>query len=149
MAGSHGDNSPSGEVYEDSLRAIAYYFQQRSCRQCSQPYTREGIEFLRQEPGVIVVRVCCASCGHPLGIALVGMNTTASAETCQHGRPAASGHPRAQRYPGEWTKRDSDRLSARPPISYDDVLNAHQFFDSLDADWSKLLPKTTRQKNAG
>jgi hypothetical protein len=149
MAGSHGDGSPSGGVHEDSLRAIAHYFQQRSCRQCSQPYTREGIEFLRQEPGVMVVRVCCTSCGHPLGIALVGMNTSAPASTCQHGRPATAVAKRSPRYPSEWTKRDANRLSDKPPISYDDVLSAHEFFQALDNDWSRFLPKSNRQRNAG
>jgi hypothetical protein len=147
MAASHGDGSLSGGVHGDSLQAIAQYFKQRSCRQCSQPYTREGIEFLRQEPGVIVVRVACVSCGHPLGIALVGMNTAGQQGTCQHGRPAAPAEKKGDRYPSEWTKRDADRLGSKPPISYDDVLNAHEFFASLGDDWSRNLPKG-RQKNA-
>ena len=67
MAAAHGDGSLSGGVHGESLKAITQYFQQRSCRQCLQPYTADGIEFLRQEPGVIVVRVACSSCGHPLG----------------------------------------------------------------------------------
>jgi hypothetical protein len=96
---------------------------------------------------VIVVRVACASCGHPLGIALVGMSTGSQSGTCQHGRPNSSSS-RADRQPSEWTKRDVDRLAHRPPISYDDVLSAHEFFTALGDDWSRQLPKFSRQKNA-
>lgn len=143
MVHSQGDSSRSGGVHGDGFQAIQHYFQQRSCRHCSQPYTPEGIEFIREEPGVMVVRVGCSICGRPLGIALVGMNSTdPSSPLCHHGRPSAGGTNQRKKYPSEWTKKDADRLSANPPISYDDVLSAHEFFSDLGSDWSKLLPKT-------
>jgi hypothetical protein len=53
--------------------------------------------------------------------------------------------PRAQKVrvncPPDWTKKDIERLSPGPAISYDDVLNAHEFFSTLGSDWAKHLPK--------
>lgn len=137
MVASHGDSSPGGGVHGDSFQAIAHYFQQRNCRNCTRPYTAEGIEFLREEPGVIVVRVGCANCGSPLGIALVGMNNLPPA---LNGAPAPE-RPIHRRHPRDWSKRDADRLTDKPPISYDDVLAAHQFFAEVGDNWSQFLPK--------
>lgn len=142
MVASHGDNFPSG-VHGDSFQAITAYFQQRSCRYCSESYRPEGIELVREEPGVVVVKVGCLSCGQPLGIALVAVNTPAqtpaTAPSCMHGRPTAQ--VAGKRQPSDLSKRDMDRLGKKPPISYDDVLSAHQFFQSLGSDWAQHLPK--------
>jgi hypothetical protein len=125
------------------MRAITEYFRKRFCKHCDQPYTAEGIELIRHEPGVIVVRVVCCACSTPLGIALVGMNTPSQLGTCQHGRPGTNTPQPARKWilPGEWTKRDACRLGENPPISYDDVLAAHEFFDALGDDWAKHLPR--------
>jgi hypothetical protein len=142
MVASHGDNFPSG-VHGDGLQAIAAYFQQRSCRSCSLPYTSEGIELVRQEPGVVVVKVGCSNCGQPLGIALVGVNSPAQPSTCVHGRPKS----RSESRPADWSKKDVERFSKKPKISYDDVLEAHEFFQSLGADWAKHLPKNASKRS--
>lgn len=116
-----------GNLHGGSFQAIQEYFQQKECRFCSQLFKSEGIQLLREEPGVIVVRVCCCDCGRPLGVAIVGTTP----------KPAKAQSP----HPKDWTKRDKDRLVGLPPISYDDVLAAHEFFDSLETDWHKHLPK--------
>ena len=48
-------------------------------------------------------------------------------------------------YPADWTKTDIQRLSKNSRISYDDVLDAHEFFSSLGDDWHKHLPKKTKK----
>ncbi len=116
-----------GNLHGGSFQAIQEYFQQKECRFCSNAFKSDGIQLLREEPGVLVVRVTCSTCGHPLGVAIVG--------TTPKPQKAVSLHPR------DWTKRDRDRLVGMPAITYDDVLNAHQFFKGLDTDWHKLLPK--------
>jgi hypothetical protein len=48
----------------------------------------------------------------------------------------------ARRFPDpELTPAELDRLSAYPPIGYDEVLEAHQFFSTLDKNWQQLLPQ--------
>jgi hypothetical protein len=141
MSASQGENFPNG-LRGHGFEAITAYFEQRSCRACAQPYRADGIQLVREEPGSVVVKVDCMSCGHPLGIALVAVNHVQREPqpnpTCLHGRPSAT--PAANR-PSEWTKRDVDRLGGKPKIGYDDVLSAHEFFQSLGADWAKQLPK--------
>lgn len=115
--------------HNGGFQAIQEYFQQKVCRFCSRQFAQEGIELLRQEPGVLVVRVTCSSCGNPLGVAIVG--TTPKAQT--------NGGKSSQSF-GEWTKKDKNRLGKLPKITYDDVLEAHQFFQNLGSDWTKHLP---------
>jgi hypothetical protein len=119
-----------GKYHGGGFQAIQEYFQQKSCRYCANPFASEGIQLLREEPGVLVVRVSCRSCGHPLGVAIVGT------------APRFKGDKRES--PPDWTKRDVDRLTATPAITYDDVLQAHEFFTNLGDDWAKMLPKPKR-----
>jgi hypothetical protein len=89
MSASYGENNPRG-IHGHGYEAITAYFAQRSCRMCSQPYQADGIQLVREEPGVIVVKVDCTSCGQPLGIALVAVQPareTQQPPTCMHGRP--------------------------------------------------------------
>lgn len=119
-----------GKFHGGSFQAIQEYFQQKFCRFCDHPFTSEGIELLREEPGILVVRVTCRACGRPLGVAIVGT-----------GPNSGRGN---QNYPVEWTKRDFDRLASQPAITYDDVLSAHEFFDNLGSDWSRHVPRIGR-----
>jgi len=119
------------KFYGGSFQAIQEYFQQKSCRNCESHFAAEGIQLLRQEPGVLVVRITCQACGHPLGVAIVGTNPNSQART-------------KAELPLDWTRRDADRLAAKSPISFDDCLNAHHFIDSLGGDWNKHLPKIGR-----
>jgi hypothetical protein len=139
-----GDGYLSGGVHGDSFQAIAHYFQQRTCRSCEQPYAPEGIEFLRQEPGVIVVKVGCSSCGRPLGIALVGMNNMSHG--CSEHKASGTAKTDSPSHPREWSKRDTERLRNKPPITYDDVLSAHEFFSTLGSNWSSFLPRSKKSK---
>jgi hypothetical protein len=113
-----------------SFQAIQEYFQQKFCRNCANLFSSDGIQLLRQEPGVLVVRVTCQSCGHPLGVAIVGC--------------APEKISKKTTLPLDWSRRDAERLSSKPAISYDDLLSAHEFFADLGADWTKHLPKTGR-----
>ena len=140
MVASHGEGFPSGDVHGGGFQAIQEYFQQRSCRYCSRPFLPEGIQLVREEPGVLVVKVGCSDCGRPLGIALVGMNQNANTQAqTQQPLPSCPEHP-----PG-WSKRDIQRLSGKPAITYDDVLRAHQFLNEAGDAWGRHLP-TRKQR---
>lgn len=118
------------QYHAGGFQAIQEYFQQKFCRFCAHPFASEGIQLLREEPGVLVVRVTCHTCSKPLGVAIVG-----TAPRNQKERP---------KVPHDWTKKDIEKLSNRAPITYDDVLDAHSFFNQLGSDWSKLVPRAGR-----
>jgi hypothetical protein len=120
-----------GTFQGGSFQAIQEYFQQKSCRNCASYFAAEGIQLLRQEPGVLVVRIICSACSHPLGVAIVGTNPNATKRL-------------KSELPPDWSRRDLERLTGKSPISFDDVLNAHDFLESLGADWIKHLPRIGR-----
>ena len=145
MFESCGGNFQEGSSQGSGLQLIKEYFQQKSCRHCNRNYTPDGIEFIREEPGMVVVRVGCSGCGQPLGIALVGMSGGGNQKISpdMHRRmPGSFTCPEEARpHPSEWTKGDIQRLSEASRITYDDVLDAHAFFSNLGSDWAKYLPK--------
>jgi hypothetical protein len=145
--GSFQEGSSQGNGYQ----LIREYFQQKSCKHCSRNYSPDGIEFIREEPGLVVVRVGCSNCGQPLGIALVGMSgggNQKSAPEISQRRPSLYGAGDEDiPYPADWSKGDMQRLSNLSRITYDDVLDAHKFFSNLGSDWSKHLPR--RGKRTG
>lgn len=145
MYESCGGNLPEGSSQGNGFQLIREYFQQRVCRHCDNNFTADGIELIREEPGMVVVRVACCNCGQPLGIALVGMSGGGS-QKAQH-RSARSLPPIEEDipYPADWSKNDIQRLAKGSRISYDDVLDAHEFFSSLGDDWQKYLPKKTKR----
>jgi hypothetical protein len=148
MYESCGGNIPDGSSHGNGFELIKEYFQQRFCRHCNSNYAADGIELIREEPGMVVVRVGCSSCGQPLGIALVGMSGgNSKAARSASGKPAKSLPPIEEDipYPADWTKVDIQRLANKPSIGYDDVLDAHEFFSNLDSDWQKYLPKKTKK----
>ncbi len=149
MFESCGGNFPEGSSQGNGFHLIKEYFQQRSCRHCCRNFSSDGIELIREEPGMVVVRVGCSACGQPLGIALVGMSGGGKPE------PAPASSYRSKKmlppieedvpYPADWSKGDIQRLSSARKIGYDDVLDAHEFFSNLGDDWHKHLPKKTKR----
>lgn len=145
MFESRSDNSSGG----GGLQLVREYFQQRACRHCRRKYSPEGIELVREEPGIMVVKVGCNSCGAPLGIAVVGVHKKQkqNSDKAPPAKVRGSQHMIASpSYPSEWSKSDAKRLADLAPITYDDVLDAHEFFASLDSGWNKHLPKPRRPR---
>lgn len=140
MLESCGGNFHEGSYRSNGFYLIQEYFQQRTCKHCCRNYAAEGIELVREEPGLLVVKVACLYCRQPLGIALVGVNGNAKVNALRSDALSeASGS-----MPRDWSKGDVKRLSGLSRITYNDVLDAHEFFSSLDADWQKHLPKKGR-----
>lgn len=149
MYESCGGNFPGGSSQGNGFHLIQDYFKQKTCKHCSCNYSSDGIELIREEPGMVVVRVSCSNCGQPLGIALVGMSNNSKEQVMQSPRQKSTYPTLAEDkpYPSDWTKHDVSRLANNPRITLDDVLDAHEFFSSLGSDWSKFLPRKNKKTN--
>lgn len=88
------------------------------CNVCKHDFDENSIFIKRQEKNLLVLQIICPECGKNFGIALLGVNNIA-------------------------VKENDKALEIQEcplPISYDDVLDAHQFIDKLEKDWSKYIP---------
>ncbi len=94
------------------------------CSKCNSSFKPEGISLLREEENFYVVKIVCTECEQPVGIAIVGIKS----------------HQKEEDQTPELTHEvqlPDDNES--PPITYDEVIDAHKFFSSLGPDWMKHL----------
>jgi hypothetical protein len=120
----------------DAFQLIQNFFTRMRCNFCSHRFSSEDIQLLRQEDGVYIVNVYCNHCRTQNGVAVVGVEMA----NLEHGQDAE----RQQRPHPELTEADLQRLTAFKPISSDDVLDAHTFFNELGHDWMKFIPSEMR-----
>ena len=106
---------------------IKEFFSNIRCTQCHDFFDEESINIVRNENNYTVVRVTCSNCGKSIGLALLGLDKDSIKNSME---------------------RLSDQNNETPveisnngsPITYDDVIDAHNFFYGLGNDWSKHLP---------
>lgn len=91
------------------------------CSQCDREFEEDAIKIMRSENGLLVFQVKCEHCKKCFGMALLGMDSKELAKSLDFGEQ----------------NPDSDDK----PIDYDDVLNAHDFFQNIDENWSKHIKK--------
>ncbi len=99
-------------------KKIEKLFNNLCCSQCKNSFNEESITIKREEDGLTVIGLECKKCGKNFGIALLGFS--------------------------DIDVKDYEPLEVQEgpePINYDDVIDAHKFIQSLDADWQKHLPK--------
>lgn len=108
----------------DAFNLIQNFFTRMRCNFCSQPFTPEDIQLLRQDDGIFIVNVYCNHCNTQNGVAMVGVEVP---EQVYFEDP-------------ELTQEELVRLAEFKPVSHDDVLEAHHFFSNLDAGWMKFIP---------
>ena len=96
-------------------------FSEFCCSACKQDFNEESIKVKREEKDLLVLQVVCQNCGKSFGLAFLGTNTIKE-------------------------KEDSafQMVDCPLPISYDDVLNAHEFIDNLQKDWTKYIPENLK-----
>ena len=110
---------------------IYEFFSHVKCANCQEFFKNDSIQLIRQETNNTVVRIVCSNCGKNLGLAILGVDSAKyknslelEENTCQ-------------------TEDIPVVLHSEPvPITYDDVIKAHEFFSRLGDDWAKHLPKT-------
>jgi hypothetical protein len=109
----------------DAFHLIQNFFTRMRCNFCSHSFSPEDIQLIRQDEGIYIVNVYCNHCRTQNGVAMVGVEA-----------PAAG-----QRFDDpELTEEELVRLADFHPISSDDVLDAHAFFNNLGSDWMKFIP---------
>lgn len=117
-------------------------FKKMKCAHCQAAFAAEGVKLLREEKDYWVVRVHCLSCNQPAGVAIVGVEYEGAAPAVKGGRPAAPEEPQLDRIGAVFnTKKEAEKFDTLQPISTNEVLDAHSFFQNLGSDWMKLLPK--------
>ncbi|MFA6989460.1 MAG: hypothetical protein WC197_05265 [Candidatus Gastranaerophilaceae bacterium] len=109
----------------DDNTSIIKFFSKMSCSRCLNNFSEESITVLREECNYTVVRVTCGFCGKNIGIAILGLDKNEmkkSLEICDE-------------------NAQINVCGDCSPIDYDDVIDAHDFFKSLDASWIRHIPE--------
>ncbi|MDD3420212.1 MAG: hypothetical protein PHE78_06380 [Candidatus Gastranaerophilales bacterium] len=102
------------------LEVIKLFFSKMKCTRCENTFDEEDIEVLRQEDCYTVVRVHCQHCEKNIGLAILGIDKDQMMKSLD---------------------MDCGEIEQTPPaIDYEDVLEAHDFFQGLGDDWVKHLP---------
>ena len=92
-------------------------FSELCCSVCKHDFKEDSIKVKREEKNLLVLQIVCQNCGKSFGLAFLGTNVIEEKED------------------------DAFQMVDCPlPISYDDVLNAHEFIDNLEKDWTKYIP---------
>ena len=109
----------------DNIDIIKDFFANIRCSQCHSPFDKDSVKIVRQEYNYTVVKIICSKCEKNVGLVIVGLDK----------EPVKSNEnidTNLEELPFEFNNT---------PINYDDVIDAHNFFYNLDADWTKHLPK--------
>ncbi len=89
------------------------------CSRCRSEYDENSIKIMRSEKGLLVFQVKCEKCKRCFGMALLGMDSNELEKALD-------------------MDEKKPEINAEP-INYDDVLDAHHFFQNLDENWSKYI----------
>jgi len=126
----------------NNFKLIQEHFSQLHCAYCDCFFSADGVELLREEEDYWVVRVSCAACNQPAGVAIVGIEYEQPGEApAKNAAPATTAKPIT-----DLTAKDRKRLSQFSAITSDDVIDAHAFIQNLGADWTRHLPKKFRKQ---
>lgn len=112
----------------EDFQTIIEFFTKIKCSQCQHSFDKDSVKILRQEENCTVIRVTCSNCSKNIGLAIMGMDKEKSRKTSELSI--------------EEKKLSIELNEELPPIDYDDVISAHNFFYNLGSDWSKHLPNT-------
>ncbi len=112
----------------ENFETIKQFFMNVRCSQCNEYFEENSIQLVRKEENNVVVRVGCSYCGKNLGLAILGVDKSEFQRSLT------------------FQEKDNDQMNSEAtysndPITFEEVAQAHKFFNSLDSDWMKYLPK--------
>ena len=102
---------------------IKKLFASLCCSRCGHDFEDESFNIIREDEHFCVVRVVCAECSKSFGMALLGYQPLDASESPTDEEMAL------------------EIQEGPPPITCDDVIDAHNFIKNLDKDWQKHIPK--------
>lgn len=111
----------------DRFEIIQDFFSRMQCHFCEHHLEPEGVELIRHDEDVYIVNVHCIHCARQMGVAMVGLEGADIGLDAEHYEDP------------ELTDRELEQMASLAPIGYDDVLDAHAFFNSLGPDWFRQL----------
>lgn len=122
---------------DKNFELIKQFFENLKCSHCDNFFARESVQPVRKEENNVVVRITCLNCGKNLGLAILGLDKNEYKNSLQF-------HEEDYEYNDEDEHEDEflqENGIPYDPITYDDVIEAHHFFNALGSDWQKYLPK--------
>ena len=126
----------------DVFAIIQQFFTRMTCHHCQASLEPDGVRLIREDAGMFVVSVSCNHCDNDIGIALVGMDAVEGIAGASQGERSV----RIRRYKDpELTQDEVRRLAIFDPVSDDDVIEAHNFFQNLDTNWMQHIPEEMKQ----
>lgn len=111
----------------NDFRLIQEHFSNLNCPNCDSNFSQDGIKLLKKENDFWIVKIFCNTCNTLAGIAIVGI---------EHLEINGS---KKEIKNIELTDNDIKKFSGKPPITTDDVIEAHNFIKNLGSDWMKYL----------
>ena len=106
-------------------KKIVKMFDDLCCSQCHSEFFEDSIEIVRQEDNLYVVKIVCANCHKSFGLAMLGVN------------PVDFKADVFNKFSDDDLKLKIDEEGE--PISYDDVLDAHEYIKNLDENWYNFI----------
>ena len=113
----------------NNFKLIQEHFTQLHCNYCDSSFTHDSVKLIREEEDYWVVKVTCTSCHQSAGIAIVGIEYE-EVDIIEKSKPKKL---------NELNKEEKVKFATKGPISFDDVLDAHDFIKNLGNDWMKYI----------
>lgn len=99
-------------------RKISKLFSQLCCSRCKADFDENSVDIMRNEDDeMLVMKLNCQYCGKSFGVAFLGIS--------------------------DFDLKEEDEAlkiqAESEPITVDEVLDAHEFIQSLDKNWTKYI----------
>ena len=103
-------------------------FEDLCCSNCHNAFEEDAITIVREEKDFYVLQIVCNKCLKSFGLALLGNNPFEIKDDKNISTKKI---------------KDEDLIlkieEDTPPISYDDVLDAHEYIKNLDKNWQNFI----------
>ena len=109
-------------------RKIVKMFDDLCCSDCHQSFGENSISIIRREDNFLVLQIICENCGKSFGLAMLGINSVEIKDD--------KGIPITNFSDEDLKLKIEEDLS---PISYDDVLDAHEYIKNIDENWKNFI----------